>query len=207
MSGSISATTLAYVGAAAAVAGAATTAYSQVQSGNAQAAASKYNSQVASENATIAQQNASLAGAAGEAQVAQETQKTRATVGGIQAAQAANGVDINSGSDVDVRSSASALGELSAINIRSNAARTAYGYQTQSTSDTAQSKLDTFNAGQEQIAGETGAAGSVLGGVSSAGSNFANYLSKNSISPTSGYQNPLGAYTDSSGISWNPVGQ
>lgn len=188
MSGSISATTLAYIGLGTSIAGTiggtAISAIGSEESGNAAAAASKYNSQVASENAQIATQNASMAGAAGEAQVGAEAQKTRSTVGAIKAAQAANGLDVNSGSAVDVRSSASELGELSAINIRSNAARTAYGYQTQSVSDTAQSKLDTFDASQQKLAGEVGAAGGTLSGVGNAGLNFSNYLSKNSISPT-----------------------
>lgn len=157
-----------------------------LQSGNAQSAASKYNAQIAAENSTIAQQNATWAGEAGEQQAGEASQKTRATVGAIQAAQAANNVDVNSGSAVDVRSTAAQLGELSAINIRSNAARSAYGYQTASTSQTAQSELDTYNAGQESLAGETGAATSLLGGAGNAGLNYAKYLQQSSpLSSTS----------------------
>lgn len=155
-----------------------------IASGNASAAASKYNSQLAAQNAQIAQQNATWASQAGEQQVGEQSQKTRATVGAIKAAQAANNLDVNSGSAVDVRSSAAALGELSALNIRSNAARTAYGDLTQQASYSAQSKLDTFSADQEQLAGEVGAGTSVLGGVGNAGLNFAKYLNNNTISPS-----------------------
>lgn len=55
-------------------------------------------------------------------------------MGAIKAAEAAGNVDVNSGSAVDVQSSAAALGELNAITIRGNAAKEAYGYETQSTS-------------------------------------------------------------------------
>lgn len=183
MSGSVSATTLAYVAIASSVAAAGATAYSSSEQGNAASAAAKYNSQVASNNAQIANQNATWAAQAGEAQVGEQTQKTRATVGAITAAQAANGVDVNSGSDVDVRSSASELGELSAINIRSNAARTAYGFQTQSASQTAQSKLDTFEGEQSQLAGEVGAGSSILGGVGNSASIYTKYVGNNSVNP------------------------
>lgn len=152
----------------------------QVEAGNAAAAASNYNATVAAENAKVADQNATWAAQAGEAQAGEESQKTRATVGSIKAAQAANGIDVNTGSAVDVRSSAAELGQLSAINIRSNAARTAYGYQTASSSQTAQSQLDTYNAQQERLAGETGASTTILGGVSNAGLNYSKFLQTSS---------------------------
>lgn len=157
-----------------------------ISSGNSAAAAAKYNSQVASQNAQIAQQNATFASQAGEEQVAEQSAKTRATVGAIQAAQAANNIDVNSGSALDVKSSASALGELSALNIRSNAARTAYSDLTQETSYKGQSNLDTFEAEQSQLAGEVGAGSSILGSVGNAGLNYAKYVANapGTISPS-----------------------
>lgn len=176
MSGSISASTLAAIGLATSVAGTAVGAIGSMQQGNAAAAASNYNAQVAAENAVQAQDNAARAGAAGAQQAAEESQKTRATVGAIKAAQAANGVDVGTGSAVDVRSSAAELGQLSAINIRSNAAKTAYGYQVQSANDTAQSKLDNYDSSQQTTAGEIGAGSTILGGASNAASNYAKFL-------------------------------
>lgn len=146
------------------VAGLAASALGSVASGRQQAASAKYNSQVATNNAAIVQQNATFAGEEGAANAAIEQQKTRATVGGIKAAQAANGIDVNSGSDVDVRSSAAELGELNAINIRSNAARSAYGQQTQASSDTAQAQLDKQEAGYDSEAGYLKAGTTLLSG-------------------------------------------
>ena len=173
--------TAAGLGTAGSVLGSVVSGVGQLSSGNASLAAAKYNSQVASENAQIAQQNETWAAQAGEQQVGEQAQKTRATVGAIKAAQAANNVDVNSGSAVMLLPSAAALGELSALNIRSNAARTAYGYATQSASETSKSQLDTFEGEQAQIAGDVGAGASVLGGVGNAGFQFAKLVGNNTI--------------------------
>jgi hypothetical protein len=163
-----------------AVAGAAITGYGEYEQGQAAKKSANYNSEIAANNATIAQQTATRAANAGEEQAAVSEQKTRATVGAIKANQAAGNIDVNSGSAVDVRSSAEELGELDALTVRSNAAKTAYGYQTQAASYTAQSQLDKFQGNNAAIAGDIGAAGSILGGVSGAAGAYGNYLQKNS---------------------------
>lgn len=174
------ATTLADVGLYAGLASSVIGGLGAFQSGRASAAAATYNSQVSEQNAQLAQQNAKWATEAGEAKVEQQGAKTRAQVGGILAAQAANNVDVTKGSAVDVRSSAASLGELSAINIRSDAARQAYGLESQASSASAQSQLDKMEAGQDEIAGEVGGASSVIGGVGTAASNYGKFLNQNS---------------------------
>lgn len=181
--------------AVAAVAGAATAAYGAYSSGQASSAAAKYNSQTAANNAAIATQNARFAAEEGEVNVANEQQKTRAELGGILANQGASGVDVNSGSAVDVRSSAAETGELNAINIRANAARQAYGYETQAASDMGQSALDKSQAGNDTTAGYIGAGSTLLTGAGQAGSTYQNYQMNNSIANTS--------YDPATGITWN----
>jgi hypothetical protein len=144
---------------------------SSIAGGMQQAQSAKYNAQIQSNNAQIAQQNATFAGEEGAANAGAEQQKTRAQVGGIKAAQAANNVDVNSGSAVDVRSSAAELGELNAITIRSNAARTAYGYQTAAASDTAQAALDKQQAQYDTEAGVVKAGTTLLGNVATGAQN------------------------------------
>ena len=146
------------------IGGLTTSALGSIAQGQQQAASAKYNASVAANNAQIATQNANLIGAEGNANAGVEGQKTRANVGAIKASQAANGIDINSGSAVDVRSSAAELGELNAINIRSQAARAAYGQQTQAASDTAQAALDKQQAGYAAEAGVTQGATTLLSG-------------------------------------------
>lgn len=172
--------TLADVGLAASIGSALIGGIGALTSGNASAASAKYNAQIADENATIAKQNATWAGEAGAEQAGQASQKTRAEVGAIKAAQAANNVDVNSGSALDVRSTAAELGQLSAINIRSNAARSAYGYETKATSEEAQSQFDTFSGEQSSLAGEVGAGSTILGGAANAGLNYSKYLQQSS---------------------------
>lgn len=186
MSGGISASTIAAVSATAAVASAGIGAVGAISSANAASASANYNAQVAQQNQQIATQNATLAGQAGEAQAAQQGQKTRAEVGAIKAAQAAGNIDVNSGSALDVQSSAASLGELSAITIRSNAAREAYGYETQSTSFENQAQLDAAQSASDTTAGEIGSGSTILGGLGSAGSNYANFLNQSSGGFTAG---------------------
>lgn len=152
-----------------------TGAYGAYQSGQAQANAAKYNAAVESQNAAISTTNAQIAGQAGAAQAGIQGQKNKATLGAITANQGASGIDLNSGSDIAVRSSARELGELDALSIRSNAARQAYGYENQAVSQQAQSTLSDFEAKNDQQAGQLNAASTFLGSAGSAASNFARY--------------------------------
>lgn len=145
-------------------------------SSQAQANADTYNSEVAANNAALAKQNASMAAAEGNAKVEVEQLATRAKVGGIVANQAASGVNVNSGSALDVRSSARETGELNAINIRADAARQAYGYQTEAAGYTAQSGLDKASATNAKTAGDINAQSSLISGVGDVGSSFGKFM-------------------------------
>ena len=146
-----------------------------IEQGNATSAADNYNAKIAKANAQIATQSANYAGAAGTAQAEQAGLQSRSKLGAIVANEGASGVDINSGSNLQVQSSARELGELNAITIRSNAARTAYGYQVQGANDTAQSQLDTFAANNATTSGDIGEGSTLLGGLGSAASNYAKF--------------------------------
>lgn len=118
-----------------------------------------YQAQVAKNNASIATQNATADIEAGLASQQQQALKTRSMLGQQAAAQGSNGLDVNSGSNVAVRSSTAALGELSGLTIRNNAARAAYGAEVTATSDIAQSQLD-------DMQGTNSAISTLIGGVS-----------------------------------------
>ena len=137
------------------------------QSASAKSAAERYQAQVAANNATIANQNATTALQAGQAAEAAQRMKTAGLIGSQRAGLAANGVQLNSGSALDVQSDAASLGELDALTIRSNAARTAAGYEAQAGNSTAQSQLDQAQAGW---ADTTGTLNSAVAGLSSASS-------------------------------------
>ena len=173
MSGGIAAAGLvmAAIGTATSVAG-------QMQQASAAKAAANYQSQVAAGNAQVATQNANMAAASGEAQAAISEQKTRATVGAEEAAQGSSGVDINSPTAKAVRTSQDMTGQLDAQTIRSNAARQAYGYETQSTNFQNQSSADTAQGNNAMTAGEFGSVSSGLSGVGNAGLNYAGVMNK-----------------------------
>lgn len=143
-----------------------------VLGGQSQASAAKYNAAVAQMNKKAALTNATMVGEAGSEQAAIQSQKTRAEVGGIKANQAAGGVSVNSGSAVDTRVSAQELGKLDALTIRSNAAKEAYGYQTQAASFEAESQLDKAEASHDLEAGWIKGAGTLLGGAEEAGASW-----------------------------------
>lgn len=155
-----------------AAAGAVASAGAAVYSGNAQAAQAGYQAQVAANNATIAQQNATYALQAGAAKEQASRIKTAALVAQQKAIQGASGLDVNSGSDVDVRGSTNVLGELDALTIRNNAAREAYGYGTQGSNFTAQAGLDRAAASNDATSGYIGGASSLLSSASSIGEKF-----------------------------------
>jgi hypothetical protein len=158
-----------------------------MQQASAAKASADYQSKVAAGNAEIATQNAAYAGASGEAQAAISEQKTRAAVGAQEAAQGSSGVDINSPTATAVRTSTSEIGALDAQTIRSNAARTAYGYETQSTNFENQSGADTSAGNNAMTAGEVGGAAGLLSGEGKAGLNYANVMNKgNGLGGSSG---------------------
>lgn len=154
--------------------------YGAYAQGDAASKAASYNASIENMNAALSSQNTVIAEQAGQAQTGMQGQKTRATVGSIAASQAASGIEVGSGSALDVRFSARELGELDALTIRSNAAREAYGYRNQAVSHESQGTLSGFEAKNARIAGEVNAAATLLGGASSAGSNYADYQLKSS---------------------------
>jgi len=78
------------------------------------------------------------------------------------AVMSAGGVDASTGTPLDLQTETAGIGELDALRIVNNAQRQAAGYQ-------AQAGLERFRGDAARTAGYFGAAGSILGGVGSAG--------------------------------------
>jgi hypothetical protein len=146
-----------------------------IQQGQATAAASNYQAQVAKNNAITAEQNAAYATQAGTAKAQSQDFQTAAVVGAEQAGQGASGIDLTTGSPRAVREGTHQMGRLGTLNIVQDANLTAYGYRTQGTSFTAQSQLDTSQAGFASQAGFLGAGTSLLGGASSFADKWSSY--------------------------------
>lgn len=162
---------------AATIGSTAISALGSIQQSRASSAAAGYNAKVAAQNAEQQTRNANFAGAEGEQNVGAEGAKNRAALAATLANQGASGVDVNSGSSVNVRESEAKLGMLNALTVRSNAAKQAYGYQTGAASETAQSNLLNKQKKNDITGGYLNAGATVLGGLGGA-SKYSQWLSQ-----------------------------
>jgi len=129
--------------------------------------AADYQAQIARNNASISRANAEQAVRAGQAAALAQGLRTRDIVGRTKAAQAASGIDVNSGSALTVQQSERILGMMDAMTIRANAARAAYGYESQAAGDVARAAMLKRRGKMERIGGLIGASGTILEGASS----------------------------------------
>lgn len=141
----------------------------QMDAGDAKATQAAYQAQIAANNKKVAERNAQYAEQAGAAQGEQSALRTRALVGEAVAAQASSGLDVNTGSALDVRSSLAALGQLSGLRIRDSAARTAYGYRVQGADYGALQAFYEKSSTDAAVAGDVNAMSTLLGGITAAG--------------------------------------
>lgn len=155
--------------------GGATSAAGSVEQGQAVSNAASYQAQVASNNAIIAGQNADYATAAGRAQAEAQSLKGAATAGRIKATQAASGVNVNSGSAVDVQTGQREASQLDTETVMNNAQLQAYGYRTQQTNFQAQQGLEQMEAEQAPIGADLGATGGLLSSASGLGLKWAQF--------------------------------
>lgn len=137
--------------------------------GISQANAADYQAQIAANNAKIAEQNAAHAAQAGEQQAADASQKGAANLGAIKAAIAANGLDVNSGSALDVEKSARSTSQLNTLRTENNAQQQVYGYRSQASNYEAQAELDRSEEGPDVLGGVLGGAGSLFSNASAIG--------------------------------------
>ena len=135
------------------------------QEGTATQAMYNYQAGIAQLNQKIALQNRDYSLATGEQQAAQEGMKQRAIAGRTKAVQGASGIDVGSGSSVDVQTSEAKIAGMDLATIRNNAARKAYGYTVEAAQDTAQAGLYTMAGVNAKQAADIKATGSLISGV------------------------------------------
>lgn len=116
-------------------------------------------------NAEVARQNAVHAVAAGQVKATNVGLKSAAEGGRIKAAQAANGINVNTGSAVQVQSDQRRAGAVDQTNTNNDALVQAYGYK-------AQGELEKFKGKTAMTQGILGAAGTLAGGASKFGDAF-----------------------------------
>lgn len=141
-------------------------------SAQASARAGYYQAGVSMLNAQIAQQNAEYASVKGEGDAMRYGMKARQTRGEIIAGQSASGLDVNSGSAVDVRRGFDTVTKMDTDQIRQDAARVAYNYRTQSQQYTTDAINSIRGAKSAERAGGMGVLASIIGGASSVSSKW-----------------------------------
>jgi hypothetical protein len=161
--------------------GTATQVYGQVKAGKAQKKAGEAAQEAANSQAGLSDYNAEVATLQAQDAVdrgAVEESRFRTSVRGMigqqRAGIAAGNIDVGFGSAVDVQADAAYLGELDALQLRTNAAREAWGYTVQAedfrkrAAITRKEGVNLAEAGnQAKSAAYLGAVGSLVGGTSS----------------------------------------
>lgn len=143
-----------------------------IAGGFANAGMYNYQAAVAQLRKQIADQNAEFSIQTGEQQAVKTGLAQGQRLGQIKVAQAAGGFDVNSGSNKQVRDSQRMLDQMDLNQIRSDAARRAYGYQIEGAMDEAQAGAYKAAASQSITSGIVSGFGSVLGGASSVASQW-----------------------------------
>lgn len=123
-------------------------AYGQYQSG-------KFNADMANAQAGIAEQSSRDALGRGAADANASLQQAAKAASSQRAAMAAGGVDVGSGTALDVLADTASAGAFDAAIAKNNAAREAYGYQVQAAMSRAEAK-------QARRQGNMGAVSSIL---------------------------------------------
>lgn len=155
--------------------GAVTSMGGQIMGARSQSQAASYQAQVATNAQKVATQNAQYAVQAGAQREEASRMRTAGLIGAQRATAAAHGVDVNSGSAVDVQSDAATLGELDALTIRNNAAREAYNYKVAGAGYGAQAGLLNYQAGEDTMGGWAAGFGSLISGAGSFGDKWMSY--------------------------------
>lgn len=135
------------------------------QAGAAASASSYYQAAVAANNAKIAEAQADRALAAGRVETQAVGLKSAANLGAIKAEQAASGIDVNTGSAVDVQASARMLGKQAAEQTMNNAQERAWGYRIAAQNDKAQAELDMMTGKNQLAAADTAATAQQFGAL------------------------------------------
>jgi hypothetical protein len=137
---------------AATLVGAGISAIGAEQQAKANAAAANYNAQVAKNASIFAQQQ-------GVVEAEKQQREAAMVIGKDRAAAAASGIDVNSGSPLDIQADNYVTGKLNEATALNNASRNAWGYATQS-------NLYGMEAQSDLTAGNYNAAGALIGGAS-----------------------------------------
>lgn len=157
--------TAAVVGIISGVASAAVGTVSAIQASNAQKAEYEYQAKVAQDNAKTAQINATEARQKGIEDARLQRIKTLNQIGALKTAQAANGIDILTGTSLDLIEDTQTMGELDAMNSIYDAEQKARNYEISAGNYENESNMALISAQNVSSAGKLNAFGTALEGI------------------------------------------
>lgn len=152
-----------------ALAGAAVSAVGTIQQGQAAKAAGAYNNRVQQQNAITSEALAKDAEDRGRIAEQRQRQQTASLMGRQQAVLAAKGIDLGSGTPLDILSQSAEYGELDALTIRHNASNEALGYRVQANNQRTSGQMALLEGKNAATGSYYQAGGTLLGGASKAG--------------------------------------
>lgn len=167
-----SAGTMAAVGGGLNVAGGLLSASGLLGKGESDAKMYAYRAGVAKINATINRQNSDYALEAGELQARRSGLTTGFTIGKQKVAQAANGFDVNTGTNEAVRDTTHEIGVEDQTTIRTESGRKALGFRNQAASEDAEAGALMIAGDNAKRAGKIAAAGTLIGTAGSVASKW-----------------------------------
>lgn len=177
---------LAVAGIVASAAGAGVAYMGQQQAASAQSEASKYNAEVAANNQKMADTAAATAKQQGVIDQQAKANQEAMLVGQQKAGLAANGVDVGSGSALDLLSDTKAAGMLDQLTIANNAARTSAGFTNQGINYANQANIDKAASDAALQGGALKADASLITGAGQVAKQWYNYNTKVAGSTDSG---------------------
>lgn len=163
---------MAAAGATASAVGGGIAALGQSQAGDASGRMYSYRAGVARMNANIQRQNSDYALTAGEANATRSGLTTGFTIARQRVGQAANGFDVNGGSNEEVRDSTRAIGVIDQNTIRTEAGRKALGFRNAAAGLDAEAVGDEMAGANAKRAGGISALGTLIGTAGSVASKW-----------------------------------
>lgn len=142
-------------------------AYGALKGGQATSEMYQYQAGISQLKQKIDLQNRDYAYATGETEAQKYGYAAQKRMGAIRAGAGASGIDVGSGSKADLQTSQQLVTDIDMAQIRNNAARKAYGFEVEASSDAAQAGLYTKAASDAKEAGKIKALGSLVSGTAS----------------------------------------
>lgn len=160
---------------AASVVGGAMSAYGQYEQGQASKQSGLYQAAVARNNKIIAERAAERAKSEGLVDIENNDVKVRGLLGSQKAAQAANGIDVNTGTALAIRKGTREAGAYDSEILRVNSENKAYSYLVQAQNFESEARFSEMKANNAERAGNLAAFGTLIGTAGSFGDKWSGF--------------------------------